>query len=219
VTVDIVIFTIVDAELRVLLVRRGEHPDKGKWALPGGFVRVGTSRKAQGEGLDEAAERELIEETGLHSKIYLEQLHAFGKPGRDPRMRVISVAYYALVRPMLVPLVRAGGDVDRVRWFSVADAGRLDLAFDHADILAVALSRARDRIDTSTIAFELVADTFTIPELRAAHEAVKGHPLDPGNFRKRFFRMVEDGLLEPAPGKRITASKPARVYRFIRRQP
>jgi 8-oxo-dGTP diphosphatase len=219
VTVDIVVFTIVDAELRVLLARRGGHPDKGKWALPGGFVRVGASRKAQGEDLDEAAERELLEETGLRSKVYLEQLHAFGKPGRDPRMRVISVAYYALVRPTLVPLVRAGGDVDRVRWFAVAEASRLDLAFDHADILTLALARARERIDASPIAFELVPDTFSIPELRAVHEAVKGHPLDPGNFRKRFFRMVEDGYLEPAPGKRITASKPARVYRFVRQQP
>ena len=109
VTVDIVTMTVVDAELRVLLVRRGEHPFKGAWALPGGFVRVGDAHREQGEDLEAAAVRELEEETGLRpGDVYLEQLGAFGRAGRDPRMRVITVAYYALVRPDLVPLVRGG---------------------------------------------------------------------------------------------------------------
>jgi 8-oxo-dGTP diphosphatase len=223
VTVDIVVFTIVDADLRVLLVRRGEHPHKGRWALPGGFVRVGSSQKEQGEDLDEAAARELAEETGLpRGAAYLEQLRAFGKSGRDPRMRVISIGYFALVRPTLVPLVRAGGDVDATRWFRVesvmkgsAEVG--PLAFDHKDILDCALTRARAELETTGVAFELVPETFTIPELRAVHEAVRGEPLDAGNFRKRFHRMLEDGFIQQAPGKRVTASKPAKVYRFVRR--
>lgn len=221
VTVDLVIFTVVDKDLKVLLVRRGEHPFKDRWALPGGFVRVSDDRKDQGEDLDAAAARELEEETGLsHEKsghIFLDQVRTFGKPGRDPRMRVISVAYYALVRPTLVPLVRAGGDVSRARWFSVAELTAEGLAFDHAEILAAALGRARDDLERTSIAFELVADTFTIQELRAVHEAIRGETLDPGNFRKKFLRMLEDGLIEPARGKRPTASKPASVYRFVRR--
>lgn len=219
VTVDLVILTVVDKDLKVLLVRRNAHPFKGSWALPGGFVRVEDDRKDQGEDLDAAAARELEEETGLSQplsgRIFLEQVRTFGKPGRDPRTRVISVAYYALVRPTLVSLVRAGGDVSNARWFSVAELPR-DLAFDHAEILEAALARARADLDRSTIAFELVPETFTIQELRAVHEAIRGEALDPGNFRKRFLRMIEDGLIEPARGKRPTASKPASVYRFAR---
>jgi 8-oxo-dGTP diphosphatase len=217
VTVDIVVFTIVDADLKVLLVKRDEHPFKARWALPGGFVRVGDAQKDQGEDLDEAAARELAEETGLpRGAAFLEQLRAFGAANRDPRMRVISVAYWALVRPTLVPLVRAGGDVSHARWFSLDEARALPLAFDHRDILAAAVDRARTQIDVSAIAFELVPETFSIPELRAVYEVIKGAPLDAGNFRKRIQRMIADGILEPAPGKRITTSKPAKVYRFRR---
>jgi 8-oxo-dGTP diphosphatase len=223
VTVDLVIFTVVDKELRVLLVQRNEHPYKGRWALPGGFVRVKDDRRDQGEDLDAAANRELEEETGLASSsrghIFLAQVGAFGKPGRDPRMRVISVAYYALVRPTLVPLIRAGGDVSNAKWFSVGelpkDKSEL-LAFDHGDILDAALRRAQDDLDRTTIAFELVQETFTIQELRNVHEAIRGETLDPGNFRKKFLRMLEDGLIDAARGKRPTVSKPASVYRFVR---
>jgi 8-oxo-dGTP diphosphatase len=217
VTVDIVVLTLIDAELSVLLVKRGEHPFKGRFALPGGFVRVGDGKRDQGEDLDAAAERELAEETGLRPKsAYLEQLAAFGKAGRDPRMRVISIAYFALVRPTLVPFVEAGGDAAHASWLRVDDALRAELAFDHEHILRSALARAREKLDTSDVAFELVPETFTIAELRAVHEAVKGEALDPGNFRKRFQRMLEDGVIQPSPGKRITSSKPAKVYRFAR---
>ncbi|GAC1520332.1 MAG: hypothetical protein NVS3B10_21730 [Polyangiales bacterium] len=228
VTVDLVILTVLDKDLKVLLVQRNEHPYKGRWALPGGFVRVSDDRNDQGEDLDAAALRELEEETGLSKEaagqFFLEQVKTFGKPGRDPRMRVISVAYYALVRSTLVPLIRAGGDVAQTRWFSVAELAHLGpvpregaLAFDHAEILEATLQRARAELDRSSIAFELVGETFTIQELRAVHEAIRGEPLDPGNFRKKFLRMIEDGHIEAARGKRATASKPASVYRFARK--
>ncbi len=215
VTVDIVVFTIVDADLKVLLVKRGEHPQKGFWALPGGFVRVGSAQGDQGEDVDAAAKRELAEETGLPSgSSYLEQLHTFGKANRDPRMRIISVAYYALVRPTLVPFIKAGGDAEHARFWSLGKALAQPLAFDHHEILDLALARVRGVIDGSAIAFELVPETFTIPELRAVFDVIKGEPQDPGNFRKRVTRMIDDNVLQEAPGKRITGSKPAKVYRF-----
>lgn len=215
VTVDITAFSILDAELRVLLIRRAEHPFKGAWALPGGFVRVGDGHRDQGEDLDAAAARELHEETGLRpDDVYLEQLGAFGRAGRDPRMRVITVAYYALIRPDLVPLVRAGGDVSRAEWMAVDALGAL--AFDHAEIVARAVARVAERIDASSIAASLVPKTFTVPELRHVHATLTGKKQDPGNFRRKFERMVESGLIEQAPGKRITTSKPALVYRFRR---
>ena len=222
VTVDLVILTVQERDLKLLLVQRNEHPFKGRWALPGGFVRVSDDRNNQGEDLHAAALRELEEETGLSpetcGRFFLEQVAAFGKPGRDPRMRVISVAYYALVRADLVPLIRAGGDAAHARWFSVADLPREEaLAFDHAEILEATLGRARAELDRSSIAFELVAETFTIQELRAVHEAIRGEVLDPGNFRKKFLRLIEDGVIEAARGKRPTASKPASVYRFARK--
>jgi 8-oxo-dGTP diphosphatase len=229
VTVDLVVVTIVDAELKVLLVERGEHPFKGSLALPGGFLRVGPTPDDQGEDLDDAALRELGEETGLPAKsIYLAQLGAFGRAGRDPRTRVVSVAYYAVLRPGLAPFVRAGGDAKSAAWHSLVVLGsspgtptkrQRPLAFDHDEILMAALTRIRQEVFRSNLAFELVPETFSIAELRAVHEAVRGEPLDPGNFRKRFQRMLEDGLVEPAPGKRITGRKPAAVFRFATKGP
>jgi 8-oxo-dGTP diphosphatase len=226
VTVDIVLVTVVDSDLKVLLVRRGEPPFKGAWALPGGFVRVGDAPGSRGEDLETAARRELAEETGLASdRIYLEQLQAFGAPDRDPRGRVVSVAYYALVNPELrgtldargAVTLRAGSDAADARWVSlVEEVPRLALAFDHATILACALERLRSRLDHSTIAFELVPPTFTVADLRGVFEAVRGEAHDAANFRRRFERMLDEGLIEVAPGKRQTGTKPARVYRFVR---
>jgi 8-oxo-dGTP diphosphatase len=216
VAVDLVILTIIDAQVRVLLVKRKEHPFKGGWALPGGFVRVG--EKDQGEDLDGAARRELHEETGLEAdRVLMEQLYTFGKAGRDPRMRVISVAYVALVRPDLAPIVRAGGDVSDADWFSIDQLKKVELAFDHRDIVDLAVARIRGKLEYSNIAFDLVPLTFTIPELRNVYSIVLDKEMDPGNFRRKFNRLLEDGVLEKAPGKRITASKPATVYRFKRR--
>ena len=215
VAVDLVVFTVLDTDLKVLVIRRKVHPFKDAWALPGGFVRVGDGAGDRGEDIFAAAQRELAEETGLApSDIYLEQLHTFGAPHRDPRMRVISVAHYALVRPTLAPLVTAGTDAAAVRWRSVAADADEPLAFDHAEILAHALDRVRGKVDYAPIAFELVPETFTVAELRSVYEAIKGTTYDAGNFRRRFKRMQTDGVIVQAPGKRTTGTKPARVYRF-----
>ena len=215
VAVDLVVFTILDADLKVLLIRRGESPERGRLALPGGFVRVGMTPQDQGEGLDQAAARELHEETGLPAnRCFLEQLYTFGDAGRDTRGRVISVAYYALIRPTLAPLVRAGGDAAGALWASVSEVDPEALAFDHGQILERGLERIRGKLDYASIAFALVPETFSIPELRAVHEVVKGRAYDKGNFRRRFQRMLTDGTISPAVGKRITGAKPAKVYRF-----
>jgi 8-oxo-dGTP diphosphatase len=217
VTVDIAAFSVIDAELRVLLIRRGQHPFKGAWALPGGFVRVGDGHRNQGEDLDVTAVRELEEETALTAAdVYLEQLGAFGRAGRDPRMRVITIAYYALIRPDLVPLVKAGGDAMAAEWVAVAALEVGDVAFDHHEIVQRAVACIAGRIDSSDIAASLVPKTFTIPELRHVHAILAAKQQDPGNFRRKFERLLEDGVIEQAPGKRITASKPAAIYRFVR---
>jgi 8-oxo-dGTP diphosphatase len=220
VTVDIVAFSIIDAELRVLLVRRGEHPFKGAWALPGGFVRVGDGHGDQGEDLDAAAARELQEETSLSPKdVPLEQVAAFGRAGRDPRLRVISVAFCAVIRPDLVPLVHAGGDATAADWFPVTAVAREQLAFDHGAIIERSIEHVAARLNASNIAASLVPATFTIQELRHVHALLSGKHQDPGNFRRKFERMLEDGIIERAPGKRFTASKPAFVYRFVKLGP
>jgi 8-oxo-dGTP diphosphatase len=125
------------------------------------------------------------------------------------------VAYYALIRPDLVPLVKAGGDAAAADWVSVNAIEPGMIAFDHDEIIRRAIRRISERIDVSSISASLVARTFTIPELRHVHGVVTSKPQDPGNFRRKFERMIEEGVIEQAPGKRITASKPALVYRFL----
>jgi 8-oxo-dGTP diphosphatase len=182
-------------------------------------VRVGDGQRDQGEDLDAAAARELEEETALPIEdIYLQQLGAFGRPGRDPRMRVITVAYYALVRPDLVPLVEAGGDAATTAWRAVSGLRPRELAFDHYEIVQRSAASIAERIDSTGIASSLVPATFTIPELRQVHRLLTAQPQDPGNFRRRFERLLEEGIIVRAPGKRITASKPAAVYRFVQRR-
>jgi 8-oxo-dGTP diphosphatase len=222
VAVDVVILTVVDVDLKILLVQRKEHPFRGVWALPGGFVDVGDGAGDRGEDLDRAAARVLAAKTGLPAtSLYLEQLYTFGKARRDPRARILSVAYYALVRPDLVPFVEAresgaeGGE-PRARWTPVSQVERMTLAFDHQEIVAMALGRIRGKVDYTDIAFSLVPSTFTIAELRSVWEVIKAEAHDPGNFRRRFGRMLEDSVIEKAPGRRITVSRPAAVYRFRR---
>ncbi|CAN5204613.1 NUDIX hydrolase [soil metagenome] len=217
VAVDIVVFTVDQSELRLLVVRRGEAPFRGELALPGGFLRVlgdGPSARDQGEDLDAAARRELHEETALDpSEVWLEQLGAFGRAGRDPRMRVVAVAYYALVRPDLVPKVRGGGDAAAALWVPFLELPKL--AFDHEAIAHAAHARIVRDLDRTGLGFHLAPQPFTIPELRATWGAIGGKPLDPGNFRRRFGRMLEDGIVTAAPGKRRTGSKPATLYRSV----
>ena len=232
VTVDLLIFTVTDTDLKVLLIRRALEPDIGKLALPGGFVDVGNSGMEraedeaddQGEDVSDAALRELGEETGLdrallrQHHVHLEQLFTFGQANRDPRTRVISVTYYALVPPDLAPLVRAGDDAAEAGWYSVeTEVDPAALAFDHAQMLAMAVARIRGKLDYSPIAFSLVPRTFTTSELREVYEAVQGRQFDASNFRRRFKRMVVDGVLEDAPGRRAPTERggrPAKVYRF-----
>jgi 8-oxo-dGTP diphosphatase len=232
VTVDLVIFTVIDTDLKVLVIERGGHPHQGKNAVPGGFVDVGDSgmerpkgqAEDQGEDLDTAAFRELGEETGLDEEllrqhnVHLEQLYTFGKANRDPRTRVIGVAYFALVPPTLVPLVRAGDDAASASFKSVAkEIDWNNLAFDHARILWMGVERIRGKIDYTNIAFGLVPPTFTSLELREVYEAVKGDQYDAANFRRRVGRMVEDGTITIAPGKRqggYRGGRPAKVYKF-----
>lgn len=219
VTVDLVVFTVIDADLKVLLIKRGGHPFQGCWALPGGFVDVKEDPQDQGEDLDDAAYRELAEETGLPpGSLYLEQLYTFGKAGRDPRTRVIDVAYYSLIPPDKATRVHAGDDAREAGWFSVEhEAPNMELAFDHVEVLAMGVARIRGKLNYTDIAFELVPPTFTASELRVVHEAVQGHTYDGSNFRRRFHRMQTDGILEKAPGKRASgAGRPAAVYRFTR---
>lgn len=183
VTVDVVALTIREGRLHVLLVERGGHPFAGWRALPGGFV--------QGETLDAAALRELAEETGLRpgegglERVHLEQLRSYGDPGRDPRMRVISVSYLAFAPSLADP--RAGGDASGAFWLPVDEAG--ELAFDHATILADGLERARGKLEYTPLATAFVGDEFTIGELRAVYAAVWGEELHAGNFHRKVLSV------------------------------
>jgi 8-oxo-dGTP diphosphatase len=216
-TVDMVVLAIAEHDLRVLLVRRAEPPYRGRWALPGGFVNVRDDGD-QGEDIDHAAARELHEETGLRRRdVFLQQLRAFGKPGRDPRGRVVSIAYFALVPGDLVGRVRAGDDAAEARWTSIDELATVKLAFDHDDIVAFALATLRERLGSDLrIAASFVPAEFTKAELRDVFENVSGTAYDKSNFNKRFNRMIEDGVIVEAPGRRSLTGpgRPARLYAF-----
>ena len=170
--------------------------------MPGGFVGIS-------EALDEAAERELGEETGV-TGVYLEQLYTFGKPDRDPRERVITVAYYALIPSDLIQ-IRAATDAEAVGWFALDELP--ELAFDHQRILAMALERLRAKLDYSTIAFQFMPQEFTLTELQSVYELILGEPIDKRNFRKRILALqaIEDTGRERRDG----AHRPAKLYRAI----
>ncbi len=199
-TVDCVVFGFDDSELKVLLVERGLEPFKGRWALPGGFVRVD-------ETVDAAARRELMEEAGL-SDIYLEQLYTFGELDRDPRERVVSVAYYALVK--LADFgVKASTDAADAQWFPVSKTPKL--AFDHANILSTALARLKGKVRYQPIGFELLPPKFTLAQLQHLYEAVLEAPLDKRNFRKK---VIGFGLLVPFDEYTEGIGRPAQLFRF-----
>ncbi|MBI5766484.1 MAG: NUDIX hydrolase [Verrucomicrobia bacterium] len=201
VTVDGVVFGYDDADLKVLLIQREAAPYKLRWALPGGFVEMT-------ESLEDGARRELAEETGI-TQLYLEQLYTFGEPKRDPRERVISVAYYALVK-LADHTVRAASDARNVAWFPVADLPAL--AFDHEEILDVALRRLKGKIRYEPIGFELLPEKFPLSELQRLYETILEQPLDKRNFRKKILSM---GLLADTEEiQQDVAHRAARLYRF-----
>jgi 8-oxo-dGTP diphosphatase len=203
-TVDCVVFGFEGAGLQVLAIRRGIEPFLGAWALPGGFVRMD-------EDLESAARRELEEEAGLRD-VFLEQLYTFGEPGRDPRGRVVSVAWFALVRPDQHP-AKGNTDASEAAWF---DVGSLPpLAFDHDRILRAALDRLRGKIRYQPVGFELLPKRFTLTQIQALYEAILGRPVDKRNFRKKLLAF---DFLVPLDEFTGGAHRPARLHRFDRRK-
>jgi len=199
VTVDIVLFTIRERRMELLLIKRGAKPFAGRYALPGGFVE-------EKESLDAAAVRELREETGMDA-AYLEQLYTFGETKRDPRGRVVTVAYYALV-PYTASL-RAGTDAAEAGWFSVT--GLPPLAFDHRKIVEYAHMRIRHKLDDTNVGFELLPAKFTLTELQLVLEAILGGTLDKRNFRRR---ITQKGIVQPVRECVQTGRRPAQLFRF-----
>ncbi len=203
-TVDIVVFALDEEDLQVMLIERDLEPFEGQWALPGGFVRVE-------ETLDEAARRELEEETGLR-EIYLEQLYTFGDIQRDPRERVVTVAYYALVN-LEGHDVQASTDARNAAWFSVNDLP--ELAFDHSTILKVANQRLRGKVRYQPIGFELLPKKFTLRQLQHMYEIILGRELDKRNFRKKVLAM--EMVKETNEIEKDVAHRAAKLYRFDKR--
>ncbi len=201
VAVDIVLFTIQDDSLKVLLLRRASPPFQGQWALPAGFVR-------NHESVDEAALRELQEDTGI-TRVYLEQLYTFGDLDRDPRGRVVAVSYYAVVGWGQIQTKPAARPADK-RWFPVH---RLpELAFDHKQIISYALERLRNKVNYTSVAFQLLPKAFTLSELQRAYEVIVGRSLDKRNFRKKMLQM---GILKDTREQKVEGrQRPARLYSF-----
>ena len=225
-TTDIVILTLdASDELNILLIKRGAYPYKDKWAIPGGFLAAGK------ESVDEAAARELKSETNIDN-VYLKQLYTFGNPERDPRTTVISVAYTALV-PKHMLNIKAGDDAEDAKLFTIRyDVNGIifenentvitedDLAFDHAEIIKMAITRLRNRIDYEDDAFNLLRNKneFTISELKRIYETIKNRSLDLPNFRKTFLRdYVSTGKVIDLNKTETSKGKPARLYKYIER--
>ena len=210
-SVDLVIFTLQEQQLKVLLVERGEHPHKGRWALPGGFIDLKRDRD-----LDATATRKLREKTGVDVS-YLEQLQGFGSATRDPRGWSATFAYFALIDAQGVVLSH-GGNSSAASWVPVdALSGRLELAFDHSEIVRAALQRLRGKVEYTSLPVHLLAPEFTLSDLQQVYETILGHTVDKSAFRKR----IKDGdFLEEIPGKQRHASnRPAQLYRLRSGQP
>jgi len=201
VAVDLVIFSVREQALALLLIERRDPPFQGMWALPGGFVR-------KHESLEETARRELGEETGV-GDIYLEQLFTFGDPDRDPRSRVVTVAYFAIIASDLTVL-RASTDASDAQWFRVAELPAL--AFDHERIVEYAIERLRNKLEYTTVGFQLLPREFTLTELQTTYEIILDKQLDKRNFRKKMLSL---GVVqETGEVKRVGVHRPARLYRF-----
>ena len=204
-TVDCVIFGLDEsAKLKILLIQRGHDPYEGQWALPGGFVDMD-------EPLEEAALRELKEETGVEN-VFIEQLYTFGSPHRDPRGRVVTVVYYALIN-LAEYRIAADSDARDVRWFPVDDLPTL--AFDHAAILEVAIKRLRSKMQYQPVGFELLPDSFTLTHLQQLYETILGKNLNKRNFRTKFLKM---DILKEVSILRGVAHRPAQLYAFDKKK-
>ncbi len=200
-TVDCVVFGLDHEDLKIMLIQRGLEPFKGEWALPGGFARVN-------ETLEETARRELKEETGIE-KVYLEQLYTFDAKDRDPRERIITVAYYALVK-LEGHNIQATTDARKAAWFSVDDLP--ELAFDHEDLVDAALERLKGKVRYQPIGFELLPKKFTLSQLQKLYEIVLNQALDKRNFRKKILGMgILVGLDEL---QEDVAHRAAKLYKF-----
>jgi 8-oxo-dGTP diphosphatase len=205
VTVDCVVFGLDEGDLKVLLIQRRDKPFAGRWALPGGFVNME-------ETLDAAARRELKEETGLACD-YLEQLYSFGDPGRDPRGRTVTIAYYALIR-RTEHKIKGGSDAKEAAWFNLHELPKL--AFDHDAILEAAQKRLRGKVRYQPIGFNLLPVKFSLTELQRMYEAILDRPLDKRNFRKKILAM---GVLEDSKEQqRGVAHRAARLYSFSKQR-
>jgi 8-oxo-dGTP diphosphatase len=201
VTVDCVVFGLDDEDLKVLLIQRGSAPFKDAWALPGGFVKLS-------EGLEEAARRELVEETGV-ADLYFEQLYTFGEPGRDPRERVITVAYFAIVN-LFDHTIRPDTDARNAAWFPVDDLP--GLAFDHHEIFDMALRRLQAKIRYQPVGFEFLPAKFTLTQVQRLYETILCEELDKRNFRKK---ILSTGLLVALDEVELdVAHRAAQLYRF-----
>ncbi len=200
-TVDCVVFGYDEEDLKVLLIQRDLEPFVGRWALPGGFVHID-------ETLEQAAWRELNEETGV-SDLFLEQIYTFGALDRDPRERVVSVAYYALVN-LFSHHIKAATDARNAAWFAVDDIP--PLAFDHDTILAMAHDRLKSKVRYQPIGFELLPEKFTLTQLQRLYETILGTTLDKRNFRKKILGM--ELLIELDEVEQDVAHRAARLYRF-----
>ncbi|MFK8182769.1 MAG: NUDIX domain-containing protein [Phormidesmis sp.] len=200
VTVDCVVFGYeANVALKVLLIKRKLLPFEGMWALPGGFVRMA-------ESVDAAAARELKEETGIET-VFLEQLYTFGAVDRDPRDRIVSVAYYALIN---LQAVQAASDASDAQWFSLAEVGAI--AFDHTQILNCAVQRLQNKIRYAPIGFNLLPPQFTLSQLQQLYEQILKRPLDKRNFRKKLLKM--ELLIDTGEKEQNVAHRAAKLYRF-----
>ena len=200
-TVDCVVFGLDENDLKVLLIQRGLDPFKEKWALPGGFVNLE-------ESLEDAAIRELQEETGVQ-KVFLEQLYTYGAVKRDPRERIVSVAYYALIN-LFDHKLKADTDASNAAWFDVEDTPQL--AFDHEEILTMGLERLKGKLRYQPIGFELLPRKFTLSQLQHLYEVVLNKKIDKRNFRKKILKM---GFLDELDEiQQDVAHRAARLYRF-----
>ncbi len=211
VAVDLLVFRVHEGARELLAIRRGHPPYQDHWAFPGGFLDVGDAFEHQGESLEAAAMRELEEETGLaQGSVPVRQFHVFGDPGRDPRIRTITVAFLALV-PGDGGTVKAGDDAADAEWLTPRALARRPLAFDHAHVLVVALAALRRELETSDLAASLVPKTFTMDELRPRYAAAHGGT--PEAVRRALRRLEEDGILQRRDGTGRTARWSFRALR------